>query len=297
MINLTSTPAFNKSTIVGLLILLATFASAQRHEIGLQGGLTSMVGDVGRTGYILQKPFGDIGTFGLPTYTGLIYRMNFNPHQTLRFDLGAGNVQFSDAYAKEAYRKQRNLNNRNIKYFQGTNTIYNADAQFEYNFFPVNNEQRSMLSPYIFGGLGGMAFSNQKIIVQLTDSDNNGVIDQLEGFFPYGSVKSQLISDYKISIPFGAGLKYKFKYNWAIFGEFKFRYTNTDNIDYSKISAKNIIVKGNISERKLTKEELNTLRTTYISAAQFGNINSKDWVNAITLGISYSFGRPPCYCN
>ncbi|MGZ5211062.1 MAG: DUF6089 family protein [Kaistella sp.] len=25
-------------------------------------------------------------------------------------------------------------------------------------------------------------------------------------------------------------------------------------------------------------------------------MNSKDWVNTISLGLTYSFGRPPCYC-
>ena len=22
----------------------------------------------------------------------------------------------------------------------------------------------------------------------------------------------------------------------------------------------------------------------------------KDWLNSVTIGISYAFGRPPCYC-
>ena len=30
---------------------------------------------------------------------------------------------------------------------------------------------------------------------------------------------------------------------------------------------------------------------------QIGNINSKDWVNSVSIGLSYSFGRPPCYCD
>ena len=67
------------------------------------------------------------------------------------------------------------------------------------------------------------------------------------------------------AIPFGAGLKYKFNYNWALFGEFMFRATNSDTLDYS--------------------DEYN-----------LGNLNSKDWMNSMSLGLSYSFGRPPCYC-
>ncbi len=107
---------------------------------------------------------------------------------------------------------------------------------FDYNFLPVNEEQKSMLSPYIFGGISGLMFNTT-----------------LEG------------NKFGFAIPFGAGLKYKFNYNWALFGEFMFRATNSDTLDYS--------------------DEYN-----------LGNLNSKDWMNSMSLGLSYSFGRPPCYC-
>jgi hypothetical protein len=35
----------------------------------------------------------------------------------------------------------------------------------------------------------------------------------------------------------------------------------------------------------------------YAKNSAIGNTNSKDWVNTISLGVSYSFGRPPCYCD
>ncbi len=44
-----------------------------------------------------------------------------------------------------------------------------------------------------------------------------------------------------------------------------FRATNSDTLDYS--------------------DEYN-----------LGNLNSKDWMNSMSLGLSYSFGGPPCYC-
>lgn len=274
-------------TFLAVSVLVASLMSGQRHEVGVQGGLTNLVGDIGRTGYILQKPFGDISTYGLPVYAGVIYRMNFNPYQTLRFNVGYSNIQFSDAYAKEAYRKQRRGSNGN--YLAGTNTVYNADVQFEYNFFPVNNEQKGMLSPYIFGGIGGIAFSNRRVTIH-TDLIDSGI----------SPIETELYTDVKASIPFGAGLKYKFNYNWALFGEFKFRYTTTDNIDYSKIAAKNVrmvdVNNKGIKESNLTPEQI-SYRNAFIEAQHIGNINSKDWINAVTIGLSYSFGRPPCYCD
>ncbi len=56
-------------------------------------------------------------------------------------------------------------------------------------FFQLTKKQKSMLlSPYIFGGISGLMFNTT-----------------LEG------------NKFGFAIPFGAGLKYKFNYNWALF--------------------------------------------------------------------------------
>jgi hypothetical protein len=35
----------------------------------------------------------------------------------------------------------------------------------------------------------------------------------------------------------------------------------------------------------------------YLEKRAIGDTRNKDWMNSITLGVSYSFGRPPCYCD
>ena len=100
----------------------------------------------------------------------------------------------------------------------------------------VEEEQKSMISPYILGGISGLVFNTR-----------------LDG------------NKFAFAIPFGLGFKYKFDYNWSLLTELMFRATNTDTLDYS--------------------DEFN-----------LGNLNSKDWMNSLSLGLSYSFGRPPCYC-
>lgn len=211
-----------------LFLNLCTYA--QRHEIGIQLGTSNLTGDIGSTRYVNPLP-GNINNFaneGTPFYASLMYRLNVNPYQSIRFRLAYNHIQFNDKYAQEIYRAIRK------KY--GTNSIYEASAIFDYNFLPVNEEQRSLLSPYIFGGISGI-------------------------------MHNTILSGYKFSfaLPFGFGLKYKFNYNWALFGEFMFRATNSDSLDYS--------------------DEFG-----------LGNVNSKDWMNTMSLGLSYSFGRPPCYC-
>ena len=218
-----------KTLVIIILLFFSFLAYAQRHEIGIQLGTSNLTGDIGKTKYINPLPDGNIFTKDkLPFYGAIMYRMNFNPYQSVRFRLAYNHISFDDRYAQEDYRKKRGL--------YGTNSVYEASAIFDYNFFPVNEEQKSMLSPYIFGGISGLMFNTT-----------------LEG------------NKFGFAIPFGAGLKYKFNYNWALFGEFMFRATNSDTLDYS-------------DENNL------------------GNLNSKDWMNSMSLGLSYSFGRPPCYC-
>ena len=219
-----------KTLVIIALFFINLFAHAQRHEIGIQLGTSNLTGDIGKTKYINPFPnsINNLANEGIPFYGAIMYRMNFNPYQSVRFRLAYNHLQFNDRYAQELYRASRGL--------YGTNSVYEASAIFDYNFLPVNEEQKSMLSPYIFGGISGLMFNTT-----------------LEG------------NKFGFAIPFGAGLKYKFNYNWALFGEFMFRATNSDTLDYS--------------------DEYN-----------LGNLNSKDWMNSMSLGLSYSFGRPPCYC-
>lgn len=219
-----------KKLVIIALFFINLFAHAQRHEIGIQLGTSNLTGDIGKTKYINPFPnsINNLANEGIPFYGAIMYRMNFNPYQSVRFRLAYNHLQFNDKYAQELYRASRGL--------YGTNSVYEASAIFDYNFLPVNEEQKSMLSPYIFGGISGLMFNTT-----------------LEG------------NKFGFAIPFGAGLKYKFNYNWALFGEFMFRATNSDTLDYS--------------------DEYN-----------LGNLNSKDWMNSMSLGLSYSFGRPPCYC-
>lgn len=285
-----------------ILTLLGFSADAQRHELGVQLGASNLVGDIGNTAYVLQRPIGgNFSKFGVPFYGGILYRMNFNPYQTVRVDLGYSHIQFDDRFAKENYRRFRNLN--------GTNSIFEADVLFEYNLFPVNNEQKSLLSPYIFGGIGGMLANVAQMKIEHDfnrDASDNAIAPTAADDFvtTRSFVQGQKAT---ISIPFGVGLKYKFNYNWALFGEFKFRPTFSDDLDYSVISEKDTKVLYNKDRLDAENKKSLLLTDPYLTVAkqreadfiknrEVGNINSKDWVNSITLGLSYSFGRPPCYC-
>ena len=285
------------------MILMSASFKGQRHEIGVQLGTSNIVGDIGRTNYFLQRPVvRNIGDYGIPIYANALYRMNFNPYQTLRFNVGYSHVQFIDSLAKEQYRRNRNL--------WGTNSIYEASLLFEYNFFPVNDEQKGMVSPYIFGGIGGILMNTPRVVVTNDfnrDADGNAVAPTSSTDFET-TVQNQTGNKMTMSVPFGVGLKYKFNYNWTLFGELMFRPTFSDAVDYSvsdesdvKITYnKDILVPGgtkSLLQQSPYLEVAQQRAAPYTQSRQIGNINSKDWVNTVSLGLSYSFGRPPCYCD
>ena len=292
-------------TLIALLFISVTY-KGQRHEIGVQLGMSNLVGDIGKTNYVLQKPvLGNVANYGIPFYGNLLYRMNFNPYQTVRLNLGYSHIQFIDASAKEQYRRDRKL--------WGTNSIIEADLIFEYNFFPVNDEQKSLLSPYIFGGVGGMLASTPQLTVENDFKRGAGgnPIAPVAGDPNSFETNATYTSGKKLTmaIPFGIGLKYKFNYNWSLFGEFMFRPTFSDSIDYSMIDEKSVKVTYNkdilaagsnnksLLQESPFKEMADDKVAKLLTERQVGNINSKDWVNSFSIGLSYSFGRPPCYCD
>ena len=295
-----------KNIIVIFAILIGNlFAFAQRHEIGIQLGTSNLVGDIGKTKYLNPFPnnLDNISNEGIPFYGAIMYRMNLNPYQSLRFRFAYNHLQFHDKYAQEYYRQNRGLS--------GQNSLYELSAIFDYNFLPVNKEQKSMLSPYIFGGLSGIVYSSSQITAAndfKRDALGKAINPNTEQDFDTDFVYGKSASKFSLAIPFGVGLKYKFNYNWAIFGEFMFRPTFTDDIDYSKLETssvsmtynKDIPASANSTKSLLQTEPFLTVAKQrvddYLKSRNVGNINSKDWFNTISLGISYSFGRPPCYC-
>ena len=89
-------------TLIALFFISVTY-KGQRHEVGVQLGMSNLVGDIGRTNYILQKPTRNFTDYGIPFYGSVLYRMNFNPYQTVRLNLAYNHIQFLDGAAKEKY--------------------------------------------------------------------------------------------------------------------------------------------------------------------------------------------------
>ena len=239
---------------------------AQRHEIGIFAGGANVIGDVGKGNYI--NPFPTRATSGgdiiLPISIGGLYRFNINPHMGFRLNLTYSHVGAGDFKSGEQFKRDRNQS------FE--NDILEGAVLFEYNFKDINEAQEFAHSPYIF--VGGGAFQAKYRI------------------YDYDSKEREIVHDTynkrKLVFPFGLGYKVRFNYNWLISLESGFRYTNQDFLDYNVADfSKNLINAGNS----------NPVIAEQIRDKTFGNMSNKDWYVQTGITLTYSFGRPACYCN
>jgi len=283
-------------------MFFATF-EAQRHEIGIQVGGSNLVSDIGMAEYINPVPQHGrtIATDNVPLYAALLYKYSFNPFQGIKLRAGYGYVAFNDRFSDENFRNERGNS--------GENEAYELSAVFEYNLYPINEEQQELMwSPYIFGGIGGLMHSGKQITIATDfnrDTDGQVILPSSPTDFQQETSYAMAHDKLTVAIPFGLGMKAKFNYRWTVFAEAMFRPTFTDQLDYSTITEDDVKITYNRDEKAPDsnksllqtdpyQSEIFKIRDAEIAKNQYGNLNSKDWLNSFSIGVSYSFGRCPC---
>jgi len=276
-----------KNLLVLTLGLFFSLSIAQRHEIGIFAGGANVIGDIGKSNYINPMPvsYGSEKLMDrIPFAVGAIYRFNFNPYMGVRFNGIYSRVVGADASAPEQYKKKRNYAYKNY--------IMEGSLIFEYNFFDINNEDGRKHSPYIFGGVGAMMYDKALYTVNQTFArDENGVI--LDPPTIATEIATRTEKETKFTVPFGAGYKYKYR-QFVVSGEVGFRYTQTDNLDHSFANESDFTFN---SEPGLDEQEVTDLNSNIIKSRQVGNMSNNDWYVFTGITLTYTFGRPPCYCD
>lgn len=277
-----------KNLLIVILGLSFSIAIAQRHEIGVFGGGANVIGDIGRSNYINPMPVSynsDKITDKLPIALGLVYRFNFNPHMGVRFNAIYGKVIGNDAVAPEAYKRERG--------YAYKNNILEGSLLFEYNFFDINNENAAKHSPFIFAGIGAFMYDKNLYTVTNTFARNpDGTLVQPQTVDSQIATKTEKKSSF--TFPIGAGYKIKYKHNWVIAAEVGFRYTSTDNLDNSFASESDFTF---INDPAISPSQLDWRNEAAIRSRQVGNTSNFDWYVFTGLTLTYTFGRPPCYCD
>lgn len=270
-----------------LLSLVFSLSFAQRHEIGIFAGGANVIGDIGKTNYINPLPVSYDSkkvTDRIPFAVGALYRFNFNPYMGIRANLTFSRVVGSDYAAAENYKQSRGYAYKNY--------ITEGALLFEYNFFDINDKHGKKHSPYIFGGIGAFMYNENKYTVnnEFTRDEHGVVIDP-------PSISTEIIAKPEkqtaFTLPFGAGYKYKYR-DFVISGEVGFRYTQTDNLDLSFAKESDFTFNN---EPGLDEGALDELNGNIIKSRQVGNMSNHDWYVFTGITLTYTFGRPPCYCD
>lgn len=185
-----------------LLLLCGTgiLSFAQRTELGVLAGGTYYMGDLNP-----KKPF----ELTQPAF-GILYKHNFNNRIAVKANLLRGVVKGDDLITK--YREERAMN--------FNSEIYELSVMMEFNFFDYfTGSSRNYVSPYIFGGFGGLIF-NPKATYQ--DAQYNLRPMQTEGIS---------YSRFAAAFPFGIGIKYSLTNTVGLTLEWGMRKTTTDFLD------------------------------------------------------------------
>ena len=191
------------------LVLLIAFicytatSIAQIHEIGIFGGGSNYIGDIGSEYYI--NPNELMG--------GLIYKRNLNPRVAVRVTFTIAGLSGDDLNATNQQRFNRGIHFKN--------SLKELAVGIEFNYFEYNLDDRRLTkTPYI---LVEFAAFNYKTI-----SDVNA-----NGDYVYEN-------NISYAIPFGLGYKTKLAGDWAIALEIRARYTFEDDLDYNNSSIKSL---------------------------------------------------------
>ncbi len=188
--------------VLAILLCCVFKVSAQTYEIGLFAGGANMIGDVGRTNFIL--PSG-------PAFGGL-FKWNKSKRYAWRASVLYGTFTADDTKSSKSSRRQRQ--------YVIDNSVLEFSAGLEFNFVEYNlHKLGPAFTPYLYTGLTYFRYDfNYFDALQVQD------INQKEGSF---------------AIPMTVGAKYRLNEFLILGAEIGARYTFTDNLDGSNPEGSN----------------------------------------------------------
>lgn len=203
-----------------------------------------------------------------------------------------GRLNFSSSFAFTATIMQATVsgNDKNFAFNNDRNLNFHTDileyaALVEFNFFkygmrPVDKK----FSPFVFLGISIFEYNPQTSYLGNTiDLRNIQTEDVSYGTISYG-------------IPFGMGIKYQFKHNYALEATFGLRKTFTDYLDdvssvYPDLD-KELLNKGVLAAQLSDRsQELHDGVFQNKLGYRRGNSDFNDWYMFFTLTVAYRFNK------
>lgn len=184
------------------LVIGTIAAPAQIHEIGVFGGGSNYVGDIGPTDFISPNKLA----------IGLLYKWNKSPRHSWRFSYIQSEITSNDNQAKTNGRKQRG--------YRFDNSIKEVSLGLEFNFLEFNlHDSETKFTPYIYSGLSYFAYDELFVVLGETKVD---------------------YTDSALAIPMVFGIKSNITPNLILGAEIGARYSFTDNLDGNNPKNKNL---------------------------------------------------------
>nr|WP_299344329.1 DUF6089 family protein [Allomuricauda sp.] len=188
--------------VLAIFLCLVFKMSAQTYEIGIFAGGANVIGDVGRTNYIL--PSG-------PAFGG-IFKWNKSKRYAWRASVIYGSFTADDSKSSKASRVQRD--------YVIDNSVTEASVGLEFNFVEYNlHKLGPAFTPYLYTG-----FTYFRYDFNYFDAQQVQDINQKEGSF---------------AIPMTVGAKFRLNTFLILGAEIGARYTFTDNLDGSNPEGSN----------------------------------------------------------
>lgn len=236
----------------GLLLVFAALlfsgmhAQAQNWEIGASAGAAGYIGDLN-----LNKPLKFTG----PAVGGFV-KLNLDPFWALGLHYTYGVIKGD---------------NGNLKFYT---PLHEVSAQVDFNFldFFAGGGQK-WFTPYIYAGIGGVIYNpKRKVDDEVKNLRLYRTEDQL---YPY--------RNYALSIPYGAGVKFKVKSNFTLFGQLGYRTAYSDYLDDISKNYKRI-TDGDLMRTYLANPSGDPGKI----GTQRGDSRNRDTYMFTQLGVSYT---------
>ena len=252
-----------------VLLILPFLGRSQYMEIGIAGGGSNFLGDVGPYSFDIPQGY----------HAGFLMRYNFNRFWSVRAQANYGLIEADDARSNIAFRNERNLSFRSV--------VQEVYAVAEFNFFEFQLGTKLWHTPYINGGFGIFSFSPEARFdgqwYDLRTLRTEGQGTSVGTAAPYAEASSYFI--------FSLGYKFALGSFTTLALESSFRSTNTDYLDdvsgfYADpeiLEAEVSQLSANLADRSLSgSNKENILR---------GDPSTQDWYIFTGISIQFKFGE------
>ena len=189
-------------TVFLVCLLAAVSGTAQMYEVGVFAGGANVIGDVGRTNYVLPS--------GLAF--GGIFKWNKSKRYAWRASVYRGEFTADDSKSSKPSREQRG--------YRVENSVMEYSLGLEFNFVEYNlHKLGPAFTPYLYTGVAYFRYDFNYIDAQQVQD-----INQKDGSF---------------AIPMTVGAKLRLNQFLILGAEIGARYTFTDNLDASNPEGSN----------------------------------------------------------